>query len=304
MTVEVISNQAEIYRISKSDYLHFFEDNEKVLNNIKSTDIAQQINLIIKLDILEDLSNKNKLQELKRFEFIESTSIITTIPEIFREGQGITILKDTLNKETPSKLNIDTIKSKLQLNKQNNDTKSEAININQINQNKDLSKNIALGTQRIQPKTINKFGLSETQIQAKNKLDLLSSVKKNLLSQDEISNGFKKINELKQGGEKCMNKLLSGFESSNENISFSSLSDKLHKKEDTQTILNSKREKKDSEVSNKELNHIAIYEKKESKEDLNIISKIDDQQLIKKRESLLKERKSEKNIPFINKINP
>lgn len=177
MTVEVISNQAEIYRISKSDYLHFFEDNEKILNNIKSTDIAQQINLIIKLDILEDLSNKNKLQELKRFEFIESTSIITTIPEIFREGQGITILKDTLNKEAPSKLNIDTIKSKLQLNK-NNDTKSEAININQINQTKDLSKNIALGTQRIQPKTINKFGLTETQIQAKNKLDLLSSLKK------------------------------------------------------------------------------------------------------------------------------
>ena len=48
-------------------------------------------------------------------------------------------------------------------------------------ENKDLSKNIALGTQRIQPKTINKFGLTDIQIQAKNKLDILTSLKNTII---------------------------------------------------------------------------------------------------------------------------
>ena len=90
-------------------------------------------------------------------------------------------------------------------------------------------------TQKLQPKTINKLGLSETQLASKNKLDALTSIKKSQPSEEEISSAFKRINELKKG-EGGVSKLLQGIEIKNESVSFTQLSEKLQNKSNKDVV--------------------------------------------------------------------
>lgn len=269
---------------------------------------------------LEDIINQSSLSSkdiqscLSKFSFIESNPILTSIPEIVKEGVGLSILKDTLSKDSQvDTRKLDDIKSKLLPVRAQTAIDPSAILkqkslLNDLKSNdKDLTKNIALGTQRLQPKALNKFGLTENQLDAKNKLDILTKSKTLQKNDDEINQAFSRINE-KMKGNQGVNKLFSGIESSNENLSFTQLSDKLKKSSnkdllETKTPSTEQSFPKFPKEENKEDENIIkeLVSKKESKENLERISSIDQKQLFKRTDSIIKEKRSDKHLINLNK---
>ena len=301
MTVEVVSNKLELYRISKVDLLYYFDLSSKSIETIKGIDNTQQINMLLKMKIIEDFACSDNWSELSLLDYIESNPIISTIPEIVRESNGLNILQDALKSQDTSTntKKLEDLKSKLQVTNLPQtavDSQGALNKLKSIN-NSDLSKNIALGTQKLQPKTINRLGLSESQLVSKNKLDALTSIKKSQPSEEEVSFAFKRINELKKG-EGGVSKLLQGIEIKNESVSFTQLSDKLNNKSNKDIVQLIKEEPIKEKPKEDDFIMQQVH-KKESKEHLDLISSLDQKQLFKRTDSI-REKKSDRHLPEVN----
>lgn len=331
VTIEIHSDDAEIYKISKSDFYYHYgpdtyrlgdylkEANYRVIECLKSVCQTQQINLNLKINMLNQFVSQKDNARLNNVLYCNLINPISSIPEITIENQGLDILKDA-SKSIDNSNNLkklEDIKSKLKINnntlKSSNNNISSNTNKSQIlsnfknlennNESKDISKNLALGTQRLAPKSINKIGLSEAQINSKSKLDMISGIRKNKANEDEVNNAFLRINEKKKAGEKTINKLIKGIsDSSNINLNFNQLSDKLNtiaKKEipsNKVNINNLNSIEKNTNIIDS-TNNIKDNIKPDKKETYNIdeLSDLDEKHLFIKLENLKLENNSKNN---------
>lgn len=297
ITVEVVSDKVELFRISKTDILYFFDGNtSKQIESLKGIDNSQQINLIVKIRFIEhNLFNWNVLSKL---EFFESNPIISSVPEIIRENHGLHVLRDSSKAQDNTK-KLEDLKSKLTVGKKEEkavigggmDALNRLKGLSTMTSN-DLNKNIVLGTNRLGPKLINKSGLTENQIASKNKLEMFSS--KKIQSEEEISEALKRINEKKKG-DGSINKLLAGLEPKSESVTFDELSKKLAKVNITDQDQTTSKEESTSEDSHN--NIIKLVTKKNSKDNLDLISNLDQKQLFRRTDSIkIESKKSDKNV--------
>jgi hypothetical protein len=303
MSVEIVSDKAEVYRISKGDLLYFFDPfTSKTIESLKGIDNTQQINMLIKLKYIETLTSMNDWSSIENLNFVESSPIVSSIPEYVRENHGLFVLRDSLkNLDTSGTAKkLEDLKTKLQPGKKDT-TKvtKDTLNVlntlstsnNLLGANKDLSKNIAIGTQRLAPKTMNKLGLTESQLAAKSKLDALSSIKKTDITEDEVI-AFKRINEKKKTQGIGINKLIAGLEPKAETLTFDELARKLNKDRKDEESLSKldlqDKEKTNCQIENMEDSIKTLITKKESKDSVNIekISQLDTEQLFKRTDSV------------------
>lgn len=299
ITVEVVTDKLELFRISKTDILYFFDGTtSKQIESLKGIDNSQQINLMIKIKFIEQ--NLLNWSTLSKLEFYESNPIISSVPEIIRENHGLHILRDSCKTQDNTK-KLEDLKSKLSAVKK--DDKPPAGNLDALNKLKglstltsnDLNKNIALGTNRLGPKLINKGGLTENQIASKNKLEMFSA--KKIQSEEEISEALKRINEKKKG-DSSVSKLLAGLEPKAESVTFDELSKKLAKVNITDEPETIKEVPKSEEPENELAN---LVTKKQSRDNFDHISNLDQKQLFRRTDSIkIETRKSDKNLTSVD----
>lgn len=316
MTVEVSSEKLEVYRIAQQDVLHFFDlYSNKTIESLKGLDNTQQINMLIKLKHIEGIVLKEDTDSLQNISLYESNSI-RNAPEFIRENHGLTVLKDALKNQELSgnAKKLEDLKFKLQAVKkepsksQQDDALSKLKAMSSAtpaSDNKDLSKNIALGTQRLAPKSMNKLGLTENQLASKNKLSAFAAVKKVQQSEEEVSSAFQRINQKKKTQGISINKLVAGLEPKNQSLSFEELAKKFSKEKQEQTEQPAESSNPNPEDSHKEEEDEVkiLIKKKESKDNVNIekISKLDNDQLLKNVDNL--KNKSSKSIELVDPEN-
>ena len=186
------------------------------------------------------------------------------------------------------------------------------------NNNIDLNKNLALGTQRLAPKTINKLGLSESQLISKSKLEMFSAVKKNKINDEEVAKAFTRINEKKNVEGGPVNKLMAGLSGKQDNLSFNELSEKLMNKKTENNDKNSTNSNLNYNINSKKeevINEGILEEKDVHDKDINIliktcqnknsiekVCKLDEKQLLKRTDSLKNNSRkgSQRSIEFVS----
>lgn len=298
ITVEVVTERLELFRISKTDILYFFDGTtSKQIESLKGIDNAQQINLMIKIRFIEQ--NLGNWDSLSKLEFFESNPIISSVPEIIRENHGLHVLRDSSKAQDNTK-KLEDLKSKLTVGKKDDKPIGNLDALNKLKglstlTSTDLNKNIALGTNRLGPKLINKSGLTENQIASKNKLEMFST--KKIQSEEEISEALKRINEKKKG-DGSVSKLLAGLEPKAESVTFDELSKKLAKVHISDEAEPTKDAPKNEDLQNELVN---LVTKKQSRDNFDHISNLDQKQLFRRTDSIkIETRKSDKNLASVD----
>lgn len=288
-TIEVTSSKAEIYKIFKGDVFNLFGGTTGNIPEIlRAVDSVHQNNYLIKHQyIIDNIESWNKVNLL---EFVKSGGIFNK-PNVIDESRSVNALKeaqkDDLNKNLKNLK--DTLLSKPQTATANKRLEGASNTIGA--ENKDYSKAMAMGTTRIAPKSINKLGLTSKQQTAKNKLDMLCSLKK---SDEEISSAFKRINEKKAGEVK--NKLMAGFESHSDKKDVfshnpSRIMTDLHgtgaeEKEGNPKPIEEEKKSKDEELEKIDLDRMSKRASLKFSHNEDDIANLDTRTLLKKKDSI------------------
>lgn len=236
VSVEVISDRLEVYRIFKGDIISLFGGvNGKIVEALRAIDSTQQIGFSIKLKYLERSLEFNLDNNIKMFNYIESGLIQQTKPRHIDENKIINVLSEALK-------NVDTNKNTAKLNDLKASlipNKAKGLSALKNIENSSTLSNAKNGIGGIlgkgpNPNALNKltgtkFALTSNQIASKNKLDAILGIKKPTQNPDEVNAAFQRINDRKKGANIVGNKLLNGLEYSSESVSIDSLTNKLDK---------------------------------------------------------------------------
>lgn len=241
LTVEVSSDKLEVYRIFKGDILSLFGGiTGKVPEYLKSIDNSQQVCTQIKINYLEEKILDDKWDLIKKFTFINSSSLQPSKPKHIDESQMKNVLKDAYKSlEAVKTSKINDIKSSLIPNKAKGLTGLRGLETSSVlskaNTLKGLEKQEGglgmlnkngIGISTKQPLKQSISSLTSSQIASQNKLNLIMGIKKPTQSQDEVNEAFKRINERKKG-DGIGSKLLSGLDYSSNAVSYKTLSERL-----------------------------------------------------------------------------
>lgn len=282
LTVEVSSDKLEVYRIFKGDILSLFGGiTGKVPEYLKSIDNSQQVCTQIKINYLEEKILDDKWDLIKKFTFINSSSLQPSKPKHIDESQMKNILKDAYKSlEAVKTSKINDIKSSLIPNKarlsglrglETSNVLSKANTLKGLDKQEgglDMLNKNGIGISTKQPLKQSISSLTSSQIASQNKLNLIMGIKKPTQSQDEVNEAFKRINERKKG-DGIGSKLLSGLDYSSNAVSYKTLSERLdnpdkvdnHKEKPTETNQNSNLDKITEEPElNKAFDNLKIEE--------------------------------------------
>lgn len=262
MSIEVVSDKCQVYRIFKRDIIQLFGGaHGKTVELLKAIDMTQQINANIKIEFLEKAVKNNDLKMATKIEYIESSSSNQQLkPKHLDESTIKNILKEALKNAEASKASnkLNDLKASLIPNK------AKALNTLKT-MDTGISKSTIGGlggTSIVKDDKLNKLnslrpGMTSSQLGAKSRLEGMLGIKKNDQNQDEVNAAFQRINERKKG--EINSKLLGGMEYAKEKVTFRALEKKLTiKNEDneiTENKLLSQQEKEPPHETNNEINN-------------------------------------------------
>jgi hypothetical protein len=192
----VLSEKAEVYKISKANLLFYFGGSMGVIpESLKGMDTVQQICFATKIEYLEGEN------DIKRFEYIEGdieknkntvdeTEIVNSIKDAWKDLEGLgsklsDIKAQLLNKPNNNKENI--------LTRMKKEEEGIECNIYIYHLVKDHSKVLGFGTNRIVSKPLNKNGLTNEQLKSMSALQSICGVKKSETEIMEKISSIKKI---------------------------------------------------------------------------------------------------------------
>jgi hypothetical protein len=266
LTVEVLSDKVDVYRIFKGDIFNLFGGiSGKVPEMLRSIDTTQQIHSQIKLAYLEENVESNRFDLISKLQFIESTSLQPSKPKLIDENKLNNPLKDAYKVvETKVNSKINDLKASLIPNKakglsslksienagtlratMKNDINNAPVtsnapvtNVSNL-QNQSIVPGLGVNEKKpsindsIQNKLNNAkaslSGLTSNQLASKNKLQSIIG-KSSKQSQEEVDEAFKRINDRKKG-DGIGSKLLSGLDKFTESVSLDVLTKKLDTKD-------------------------------------------------------------------------